>query len=112
MHVETDTGSGHIRARLALDANPGQIITSDDRDGGVDLWELTTERATGEQTVNVVAASSSSITSTGPVVSMIAGPVREQCDNRLATFQWRAAADYATARGMFEIVTPWFSGAC
>lgn len=110
-HVETDIGSGHIRARMALDARAGKIITSDHQ-SGVDLWELTTERSTGQQTATVVAGNDTAVTSTGAVVSLIAGPVKEQCDTRLATFQWRAGILYATNTGMYELITPWFAGAC
>jgi hypothetical protein len=110
-HVETDIGSGHIRARMALDAKAGKIIASDHQEG-VDLWELTTERSTGEQSAIVVADNDAPVSSTGSVVSLVAGPVKEQCDTKLATFQWRAGILYTTNTGMYEMLTPWFAGAC
>lgn len=107
-HEETDIGSGHIRARGAADANAGSQITIT----RVTLQELTTEVATGQLTVSTVISTTKKGVSTGAVVSVIAGPVEEQCDSRLATFQWRAEVFYTTSKGNFHVISPWASGAC
>ena len=108
-HVETDISSGHIRARAAADANSGKRITIT----WVQLEELTTERSTGQQSDTVPVYTHETATSTGAVVSRIAGPVMEQCDNRLAYFQWRAYIAYTTSLGgPYIILTDWYSGAC
>jgi hypothetical protein len=110
VHLETDIGSGHVRARLAVDANPGKWIKT----GWVELDELTTERSTGQQTSNGLIDEVKTVTSTGSVESIIAGPYQEECDTKLATFQWRAIATYSTPvkGGVFGIETPWLAGAC
>jgi len=108
-HLETDAGSGHIRARAAATANSGAfiIVTRSELD------ELTTERATGQQTLTVRAVNSAPKKSTGSTVSVIAGPIVEQCDNALATFQWLAVMNYTTPKGDFgPFDSGWQPGRC
>jgi hypothetical protein len=110
-HVETDIGSGHIRARLAVQARSGKRITTNT----VQLEELTTERSTGQQSAVSVAYTPKRLPSTGSVVSVVAGPLEEECDSKLATFQWRADVSYTTSASgglAYLIITPWYSGAC
>jgi len=108
-HMETDAGSGHIRARAAATANSGEFITVTLSE----LDELTTERATGQQTLTVLRPRNGNPeTSTGSTVSVIAGPFQEQCDNALAKFQWRAVMNYDTIKGSFTLNSGWQPGRC
>jgi hypothetical protein len=109
-HLETDAGSGHIRARAAATPAAGSSITI--VESRLDV--LTTERATGEQQAAILLetkpAGGKVVTSgTG---NLIAGPAEEQCDSKLAIFQYRAIMVYKTRLGQFTLNTGWTAGRC
>jgi hypothetical protein len=108
-HLETDAGSGHIRARSAATAANLKFINI----SLARLDMLTTERATGQQTMRTVLINREQKTSTDfDTKSTIAGPAQEQCDTATATFQWRAVMQYETILGGFTLDSGWQPGFC
>lgn len=109
-HLETDASSGHIRARAAATPAPGSegITILESR-----LDVLTTERATGQQSARTLLYVRGFFnTIPGQTANVIAGPAQEQCDNALATFQYRAIMIYATKFGDYTLNTGWHAGRC
>ncbi|MBO0883460.1 MAG: hypothetical protein J2P17_24615 [Mycobacterium sp.] len=108
-HLETDASSGHIRARAAATPAPGSEITI--LESRLDV--LTTERATGQQSARTLLYVRGFFnTIPGETAHVIAGPAQEQCDTRLATFQYRAIMIYATKFGDYTLNTGWHAGRC
>lgn len=113
-HVEIDRSTGNIRARGAGDAFPasGNVIVLD----STLLERRITERSTGQQTYGVLDTDERDVATSNPVVSQIAGPLKELCDNRLITVEYRATLNYnvtyTTGTSSYSVNSGWRSGRC
>lgn len=114
-HVEIDRSTGNIRARGAGDAIPasGNVIVLD----STQLEQRIVERSSGLVTSRTVLdIEEKDVATSNPVVSQIAGPFRELCDNPLRIVEYRSTLRYyviyANGQTPYEVTSGWRSGRC